>query len=134
MKVPFCYIVFKSYFQVRKTLKEALEIITKEKRANDYINLDCSPIKAQYDDNSIEDIDIKQYIEKIELRTKDLQNIENLVDEEIKKTEILISDTLKKSNGAMITGYFGITKDRREWAIQNEIKTKSYKWKELKFD
>ena len=136
MKTQLCYIIhtrFDENFEVRKTLKESLEIIVKENRASYYID-NSSPIEIQYDDNSKEDIDIKQYIEKIELIIEDLKNIEDLIDEEIKKTEILMNDMFKESKGAMITGWFGITKDRREWAIQNEIKTRSYKWKELNFN
>lgn len=125
-----CYIIHTSYeeFKLAKTLKEAILI----RRAN-YDNAasayKSSAIDFENENGDRENIDLRPYIKQIELTPEKLKEIDDLVEQEIKKTEQFLS-TIKST----ITGYFGITRDRKEWAVQNEIKNASYVWDEEKIN
>lgn len=125
-----CYIIYTDYeeFKLAKTLKEAISI----RRAN-YDNpadaFENSAIDFEDSDGIRENIDLRPYVKQIELTPEKLKEIDDLVEQEIKKTEQFLS-TIKGT----ITGYFGITRDRKEMAVQNQIKYASFVWDEEKID
>ena len=67
---------------------------------------------------------------KVSITEEKIKEIENKIDKQIDNTEMLIRDFIKGKG--MITGYFGITRDRRESVIEEEIKRAGYIWDEEK--
>jgi len=125
-----CYIIYTGYeeFELADSLKEAIAI----RRAN-YDNaadaLKNSNIYFGSGKEDSENISLSDFINKIELTPEKLQEIDDLVEKQIKKTEEFLS-TMKRT----ITGYFGITRNRKEWAVKNEINNASYVWDEEKIN
>lgn len=130
MNNPYCYSIITDCGEthyIKPTLKEiislAIEILDS---AYYYSDKKWSPVEAHFLDGSKKDVDLRLFIEFNQLTNDDLLKIEQDIDSEIEKTE-----TYLKTIKGTVTGYFGITKDRREWAINNEIKARSHKWKDL---
>jgi hypothetical protein len=126
--MPFCYIIQTGYeeFLIRKTLKQAI-LARRENFDNASHAWESSQIDVQYNDDSKENVDLKPFILQIEITEEKKKEIDGLVEKEIEKTEEYIR-TIKYP----CTGYFGITRDRKDWAVQNEIKNASFVWNEEK--
>src|SRR3990167_587476 len=130
-KKAFCYILHIGYeeFLIKQTLKSA--ILEKRKDFDDaYSHYKDFGIEVQYDDDSREDVDLRPFIIKVSITEEKIKEIENKIDKQIDNTEMLIRDFIKGKG--MITGYFGITRDRRESVIEEEIKRAGYIWDEEK--
>ena len=125
MKHPFCYIISRVYEEqtIRPTLKESLFFLIKHYNNASYYHKYPNPIKVQYTDNETEFISILEFIKEKVVTEEEIASIIIKIDGEIKKTEEIIANLTHP-----VTGYFGITRDRREDAINNEIYALSYEW------
>lgn len=131
-----CYIVYTGYeeFRLSETLKEAISIRRKnyDNAANAF---NSSNISFEDSDGNREDVDLRPFIKKIGLTLAQIKEIDDKIEQETEKTEERLKTMFAGMNpGAMITGDLGITRDRKEWAIQNEIKNASFVWDEEEID
>ncbi len=126
MKIPFCYIVHTGYeeFQILKDISEILPFLKKH-YDNPQHWFEEGYIEVQYTDNSKKEFNTKKFIKKVKVTKEEIKQIEFLVDKQIEANEKFMS-TLKGT----VTGSFGPFKEDREFCIKQEIKNKSYRWKE----
>jgi hypothetical protein len=129
-----CYIIYTGYeeFKLAETLKEAIQI-----HRTNYDNpaeaLHCSHIQFEHSDGIRENVDLAPFIKRVDLTGEKLKEIDVLIEKAIKVTEKMLAETFNQTRGP-ITGWLGVTRETKEWAMKNEIEKASYVWDEEKIN